>query len=313
MAHTTTPSHRLVVIDSAERGPLRAAVDAAVAGLSARPIFGGGVAVSWEPPDATGALPPDPLLLVGHSCLNDCLRAYHAPTFVVSQSGAGDVATGVDVLAYLHDGAAGAIDGGVLAMPEALEAILVTGASERRLLLGAPAIQFARLYSAVIEDWPSDGYGELDVASFRAALALSQLPHLRPASSGRRNYGYPAFATAVNAHRDTTAFSYTPGVLHRVLGRLARLWAPSEELDESNLSREPGGLFGEARTLLPELARRQGFPPQLPVLRGVEREDVSAELYRTLRSVGLLHEDKVNGVAAIRLDLARPQRSRSVR
>lgn len=308
MVNTTTPSHRLVVVDTAERGPLRAAVDAAVAGISARPIFGDGVAVSWKPPDATGTLPPDPVLLVGHSCLNDCLRAYHAPTFVVSQSGADDVVTGVDVLAYLHDGAAGVIDGGVLAMPEALEAILIAASmTERRLLLGGPAIVFSNLHTAIIEDWPSDGEGDLDLASFRTALALSQLPRLRPASSDRRNFGYPAFATALNAYRDLTAFSYTPGVLRRALSRLARLWAPSEELDESNLSREPGGLTGELRTMLPDLARQNGFPRQRPLLRGVAPERVGGELYRTLRGVGVLHEDKLNGVTTIRFELARLQ------
>lgn len=294
-----TPA-RIVVVDAADGAAFAAALGAA----SRRTVEGAPpfetVLVSARniPPTADGDIF---FVAETHAGVTVAERS-----FVVTSASYGlRPLTGVDVLAYLRNGAAGVVDAAVLVAPETVEACLISLARDGgRFVVGEPAHLLAELYGTVREDWPSDGYGELDPLCFRAALALAQITRLRPLDSGRRNYGYTAFAAGLNARSSETGFSYTPGHLRRALARLARLWSPDEDLDPTDLSREPGGLDAEQRTMLPELARQNGFPSQLPALRDVPRERVPAELWNALESITEYEEERRLGTLVLRFRIA---------
>jgi hypothetical protein len=159
----------------------------------------------------------------------------------------------------------------------------------------------------VIDDWPSDDQGDLDLLCFRTAMALAQLPVLRPAPGGRAGYGFPQLAISLNAFESRTGFRHNNNDLRRSLARLARIWSPDDDVDV------PRQEVRVTRTRLPDLARQHGFPAEGPAIPGVEHPDMGAQIYRTLVGLKIVSTETLQGLARadVRLspvDRAKPRR-----
>jgi len=280
----------VVVIEPSRRGRVEAALSAALTRRATRfgsPALELVVARSVEDvPAAAG------IAFVTPGMADN--MAVRLPTFVIT--GADDnepPSTAVDTVALIQDGAAGVIESSTLVLDEVVEYVLRRG--DRVLLVGAPAREYVALHQAVTVDWPSEKNPELDPACFEAAIALSQLPVLRPIAAGHRGHSWEALADGMNAKQEVTGFYQPPNTLRRALRKLGKVWAPADEIAEEDPLHEHEGLVGAQRSLLPDLARANGFPSREPRLRGVARGEVARVLYDALQEQPVPVIDSVRG------------------
>lgn len=184
---------------------------------------------------------------------------------------------GIDVLAAAVAGVAGVADDRVLLADGALEFVLSHPAQDRRtrsvLVLGrsAPA---ALEPPAMLQEWEQNlgGDGTLDVACWRAVMALAQLPQLLPIAGLGDRYSFVKLAQALNLQRRVTSFQLSESDLRKALSSLADLWIqPSAHRSE--------------RVHLPRYARAHGFPQIQPVVSGITDEELPKRLYDAARTM----------------------------
>jgi hypothetical protein len=291
-----------VALDPRPRGQLVIALEAGVA--SGWLSVGQAPRVAWLPVGQEGEIGPPTLMFAGVGLIP---RPAAGPLVLVENlAHESDIYwTPVDTLAALRAGVVGIVNAGVLVMPEVVrELASVCGRGPERLLLGPAADRFEDFRRAVVEDWPSDGHDELDEICFRTAVALATMDRLRPIGVRGHKFAYSTLAHSMLARGSETSFTCGHDLLRRALSRLARLWNPAEELDESDLAHEPGGLGEEARLFLPDLARAHGFPRRIPLVPGNPPEAVASRLYRTLLGIEVLDMRDLGGIPSIRLRLA---------
>lgn len=172
-------------------------------------------------------------------------------------------------------GVTGVVDDSVVLQAEGLHEIVKHKGSDRRyrrlLVIGEPIIQIQDT-KEMLEDWKEDGDSDptLDLATWRAAMALGQIEKLQPAAGGGDPYGFPKFALALNFYEGTTKFRLTPDDLRRVLSTLSRRWLGEDHQ-------------GFERISLPEFARRHGFPSTPPLTLGLSRAETIRRIYYAMQ------------------------------
>lgn len=196
--------------------------------------------------------------------------------------------TGIDVVAGLLVGISGFVDERSLVMEETLGEILNHRHKDRRyksMLLIGQLPNRIRLIKQMIEEWNNDIEADptLDLASWRASLALAQLDKLEPIFGSAQPFSFKALADALNLARSVTFFRHTPDDLRRVLSTLARRW-----MGENH---EP-----KDRIRLPEYARSSGFPRNPPAILGLDDDKVSRRTYNTLQSIEIICRDDLFGM-----------------
>jgi hypothetical protein len=213
---------------------------------------------------------------------NGNLRIFMVPT------GSGDFLTGIDAVAGLLWGASGYVDERGLIMEGTLRDVLSHRRTDRRfrslLLIGSMCAR-VKAISDTLQEWNTDVDADatLDLASWRASLALAQLPTLEPILGSAQPFSFRALAEALNLARSVTSYRHTPDDLRRILSTLARRW-----LGENH---EPA-----ERVKLPEYARRNGFPRNPPYIVGLSGDAVSRMTYNLIQSAEIIRFDDLHGI-----------------
>jgi hypothetical protein len=207
--------------------------------------------------------------------------------------------TGADVVAATLVGVAGVIDGQSLVRQPVLQAIIAhqpVGRWNRSLLLiGRHLPHDIIALKGTLERWNSDeGVEEKYYLScWRASLALAQLLDLSPTFGGGTPYTYARFASALNLHHSKTLFSLAEEDLRRVIGILARwLNEGDEQLDDPEL------------VMLPEFARRAGFPQHPPAIFEVADNVLARQLYHSLQDLEIVRSEEVAGMTTCLVEYA---------
>lgn len=196
--------------------------------------------------------------------------------------------SGVEVLASAAAGICGLVDDRELLRDVVLPAITAHVARGPRhvslLALGryATAIDQLRLMLAT---WDEDAEWDptLDMACWRTAMALAQLRELLPIRALGERYSFVKFARALNLERPQTGFHLSESDLRKTLSRLASLWLKN--------SRHPAD-----RVRLPEYARANGFPEHLPVVSGVDEDQVARRLFEAAKGMELVDATGISGL-----------------
>jgi hypothetical protein len=189
--------------------------------------------------------------------------------------------SGLDIVAALLSGVAGIIDESSLVDPNTIRKIVDHEPDQhwnRAMVLVGRHLQSNLMnLKDLVESWNSDDTVEdrFRLPSWRAAIALAQLEKLLPSFGGGAVYAFTKFASALNMAKTKTLFEYHEDDLRKVLGILPR-WLMKDEylaLGDSTL------------ILLPDYARRAGFPRNPPAIQGLSDEDLSRQLYHAIQEL----------------------------
>jgi hypothetical protein len=196
--------------------------------------------------------------------------------------------TGIDVLAGLLGGASGVIDERGLIMQEVLAKIAEHKAVSRRyksmLLIGQITNQIEAI-KAMVDEWDMDVESDpsLDLASWRAAMALAQLEKLEPIIGSGHATSFSTLAETLNLAQFITSFRLNPDDLRRVLATLARRW-----LGENHEPLE--------RLKMPDYARSHGFTRCPPVINSLDHVQTPRALYHALQKIEIARQDDTAGM-----------------
>lgn len=222
-------------------------------------------------------------------------RFSHLPVHLLRYSDA-PALTGIDVVAAMVSGLCGVIDDRMLLSEGALAKVLAHRANDSRSralqVIGRSTAATWGLV-AMLQAWEQNlsGDGTMDLACWRAAMALAQLPQLLPIPGLGDRYSFVKLAQALNLQTPITSFHLTESDLRKVLSSLADLWI------ESTADRSE-------RVHLPRYARAQGFPQFQPVVAGVTDEELPKRLYDASKDIVLTADEPIeDGVprAVVRL------------
>jgi hypothetical protein len=196
--------------------------------------------------------------------------------------------SGIDAVAALLAGVVGLVDDRVLLEEGVISALLEHRSRDRRsvsmVVAGKPATAVQDL-KAMLENWEQhlEGDGGIDSACWRTAMALAQLDRLMPIGGLGEKYSFVKLAQALNVQKAVTSFQLSESDLRKVLSALASLW-----ISESDPSME--------RVRLPNYAREHGFPPNQPVVIGLDDRELPKRLYDTCKAMELVQRDPIAGV-----------------
>jgi len=181
--------------------------------------------------------------------------------FLIAVAAANEL-TGIDAVVAGLNGVAGIIDERGLILKEVVESTVHHVPNSRRrkslMLVGELGSRITAM-KEMLSDWEIDADSEptLDLACWRAAIALAQLKRLEPIITVPQPTSYSSLANALNLNESATAFRLNSNDLRRVLSTLGRRW-----LGEGHDPPE--------RLNLPRYARRSGFPRHRPVIIGLD-------------------------------------------
>lgn len=196
--------------------------------------------------------------------------------------------TGVDAVAGLVSGVSGIVDERGLVMQEVLSEIFDHRFLNRKcksmLLIGELTSRIEAI-KEMVEEWNMDVDADptLDLASWRAAMALAQLEKLEPIISSGHTTSFSTLADTLNLTESITSFRLNTDDLRRVLGTLARRW-----LGENH---EP-----VERLKMPDYARSNGFPRHPPVINGLDQVQTSRRIFHALQKIDIASQDDTAGM-----------------
>jgi len=195
---------------------------------------------------------------------------------LVAQAGSTQI-SGIETAAALLAGMSGLIDDRLLLEDDILRLLLTTKHLNQNnavmVVAGEPARRLRRA-KALLDTWGLDDEGDevIDLKCFRSAMALAQLDRLRPLRGHGDPYSFVKLADALNIAEPQTSFRLSPGDLRKALSVLAaRLLGSDHDRVE--------------RLRLPESARAQEFPLNLPVIASIPEKEMSKRLYSVCYSL----------------------------
>ena len=196
--------------------------------------------------------------------------------------------TGIDVVAGLVSGVSGIVDERGLVMQEVLGDIIDHRFMTRRcksMLLISDLVSRLEAIKGMVEEWNMDVEADptLDIASWRAAMALAQLEKLEPIIGSGHTTSFSTLADTLNLAQSITSFRLNSDDLRRVLGTLARRW-----LGENH---EP-----VERLKMPEYARSNGFPRHPPIINSLDQMQTSRKIYQALQKIDIASQDDTAGM-----------------
>jgi hypothetical protein len=197
--------------------------------------------------------------------------------------------TGVDVVAGLVSGISGVVDERGLVMQEIIGEIVRHRSAirnSRSMLLIGELTSEVKSMKEMIDEWDLDAEADptLDLASWRAALALAQLEKLEIVIGTGHATSFSTLANALNLAQATTSFWHNPDDLRRVLGTLARRW-----LGEGHEPRE--------RLNLPAYARERGFPKHHPVILGLDSSNAARKIFHAMQEIQISQMEDLAGIS----------------
>lgn len=213
---------------------------------------------------------------------NPTLRVFLVPISTMTSL------TGVDAVAGLVSGISGIVDERGLVMQEVLREILDHRFMNRRcksmLLIGELTSRIEAI-KVMVEEWNMDVDADptLDLASWRAAMALAKLDKLEPIIGSGHMTSFSTLADTLNLAQSITSFRLNPDDLRRVLGTLARRW-----LGENHEPIE--------RLKMPDYARSNGFPRHSPVINSLDHMQMSRKIFHALQKIDIVSKDDTAGM-----------------